>query len=249
MPRTNLNPENFDSSYDGEDIEEITERETFHEVELDAEHGEDSTEEKPRKDASVEAKIIGLTKQADAILAADIRPKEPANDNNRTVESWPLRDQITRGRFGANADDKKSLLETLHRIRHLVDESERDSLGLSVHAVGKVPTGDYDQQRSASGKPVYGSGQSLDRKSRTTETASGKTDRKHNGPVRKISKEKVSNSGFDVFRDDPFVFRTLGARHELDEIIAATGPNWPHLRRDSTTRSSRRSYETAPQEP
>ena len=39
----------------------------------------------------------------------------------------------------------------------------------------------------------------------------------------------VSNSGFDLGRDNPFPVRVMAAREELSAIIAAVAPLWPSL--------------------
>lgn len=238
---SNLDSENFDASYlgiatDAEDDgpDEIAE---LSETAIDRDRGgplapRDGTP-LVRLDRTVTIPKKALTNQADALLNQNPVPK-CANDNYRAPkESWHLRDAITRGNIGSE-NERLPFLKTMHRLRYLLDESNRDPVGLSVHTPGKPTSTDYGPQKTADGKHIYLTGESLDRKKKNVEAQTG-DDERHIGAVRKASKSgPVDNSAFDPYRDDPLVFRQIDARQELDEVIAATGPLWVHLHKAVT---------------
>jgi hypothetical protein len=183
--------------------------------------------EKLAAETAIFGKLAKLPKKG--IIA--IKHGPAANDNFKQKESWPVIDQLTRPSFEPDKERREKLIATVRHIRELVDMAGTDSLGLSIHRPGKAPTIDFESQRTDSGKVHYEHGQSLDRKKRTYEGKNGEIDaERHDGPVRTSKgSQLISNSGFDVHRDDPFPARMIAAHDELDEIIAAVGPLWVHL--------------------
>jgi hypothetical protein len=159
--------------------------------------------------------------------------KTPANDNFKPVVSWPLMDQLTRKTFEPDKERRAKNVISVRYLRELIDLDEADSLGMSVHLPGKDSSTYYDLQRTESGKVWFEQGQTLDRKKVTYDTKNDEENaERYSGPVRTAKHSVlVSNSGFDVGRDDPFPVRVMKAREELDAIKAAVGPVlWPSLK-------------------
>ncbi len=149
-------------------------------------------------------------------------PKSAANDNFKPVVSWPLMDQLTRRFFEPDEERRTKLIVTARYVRELIDLAGADSLGND---------NDCEVQRTESGKVWFEHGQTLDRKKVIFDNKDGESDaERYSGSVRTAKKSgPVSNSGFDLGRDDPFPVRVMAARKELDIIIAAVGPLWPSL--------------------
>ena len=156
-------------------------------------------------------------------------PKEPANDNWRQTVSWPLMDQLQRRTFEPDAERRLKFISTARYVRELIDTVRTDSLGESVHLMGNKTSTDYAFQRTESGRALFESGQTLDRKKVTYDNKNGEADaERYSGSVRTATKSgPVSNSGFDLHRDEPFSQRIMAAREELNVIIAYVGPLWP----------------------
>lgn len=156
--------------------------------------------------------------------------KATANDNYRGKESWPIMEQLVRPTFERDKFKRAKMVAAVHRIRHLVDTTSLDVLGLAVHVVGKDAPVDFDLQRNDDGKVVYEAGLTLDREPQTHNAKNGETNAKrHDGAVRTARGGRVDNSGYDPNRDDPAVFRVIDASDELEEIIISTGPLWLSL--------------------
>jgi hypothetical protein len=160
-------------------------------------------------------------------------PKEGANDNYKSKESWPLIDQLTRSSFEPDRERRTRLIEVVRHVRELIDVVGADSLGLSIHLPGKDTSTDYALQRTKFGDVHFENGQTLDRKRRTYDGKNGEADaERYDGAVRKGKPDRalgVSNGGFDPYRDDPFSAQMIAAHEELDEIIASVGPLWTPL--------------------
>jgi hypothetical protein len=149
-------------------------------------------------------------------------PKEPANNNFKPVVSWPLMDQLTRRSFEPDNERRTKLIVTARYIRDLIDMAGADALGNAT---------DCELQRTESGDVFFDHGQTLDRRKVTYDIKNGESDaERYSGSVRTATKSgPVSNSGFNVNRDDPFPIRVMAARKELDAIMVAVGPLWPSL--------------------
>jgi hypothetical protein len=148
--------------------------------------------------------------------------KEPANDNFKPTVLWPLMDQLTRRTFEPDKERRTKLIVTARYIRDLIDMASANALGND---------NDCEVQRTESGKAWFEHGQTLDRKKVIFDEKDGESDaERYSGSVRTAKNSVlVSNSGFDLNRDDPFPVRVMAAREELDLIIAAVGPLWPSL--------------------
>jgi hypothetical protein len=148
--------------------------------------------------------------------------KEPANDNFKPVVLWPLMDQLTRSTFEPDRERRTKLIVTARYIRDLIDLAGAEPLGND---------NDCEVQRTDSGEVFFENGQTLDRKKVIFDEKNGEPDaERYSGSVRTAKKSgPVSNSGFDLHRDDPFPVRVMAARKELDVIIVAVGPLWPSL--------------------
>jgi hypothetical protein len=190
-----------------------------------AEDDEEREPELPRVVAPSTAKQQ-IKKKLDAALADFGKlpklPKEPANDNFRPVVSWPLMDQLTRKTFEPDKERRTKNIVSARYLRDLIDLAGADGLGND---------NDCEVQRTESGKAWFEHGQTLDRKKVVYDNKNGESDaERYSGSVRTAKKSgPVSNSGFDLYRDDPFPVRVMEARKELDAIITAVGPLWPSL--------------------
>jgi len=190
-----------------------------------AEDDEEIESELPR--AIAPANVKKQNKENLAAALADFGklpklPKEPANDNFKPVVSWPLMDQLTRSTFEPDKERRTKLIVTARYIRDLIDMTDAEALGKD---------NDCEVQRTESGKAWFEHGQTLDRKKVIYDNKNGESDaERYSGSVRTAKNSVlVSNSGFDLNRDDPFPVRVMVAREELDTIIAAVGPLWPSL--------------------
>jgi hypothetical protein len=149
-------------------------------------------------------------------------PKKAANDNFRPTVSWPLMDQLTRRTFEPDRERRAKNVVSARYLRELIDTVGADALGND---------NDGEVQRTESGNAWFEHGQTLDRKKVIYDNKNGEADaERYSGSVRTANKSgPVSNSGFDVNRDEPFPVRVMAAREELAVIIAAVGPLWPSL--------------------
>jgi hypothetical protein len=149
--------------------------------------------------------------------------EKPANDNYKTVVSWPLMDQLTRSTFEPDKERRTRYIISARYLREQIDIVEADFLGSSVHLPGKDTSTDYDVQRTESGKVYFEHGQTLDRRKVTVNNED--QDERFIGSVRTAKKSMpVGSGGFNSNHDDPFPVRLIAARQELDSVIAYVGP-------------------------
>lgn len=183
---------------------------------------------------------VGTAKEqiASRLRAAKIQfgslPKETqepaANDNYRKKESCPVLDQLARSAFESDQYQRLQFISTFKRVRELVILVGSDALGMSVHLPGKNWCTDFGQQKATNGKPIFETGQTLDRKWRVYDTKNGELESKRfDGPIRIAKGSSSSNDNFDVYRDMPHPADLINGRMELDEILAAVGPLAIHL--------------------
>ena len=90
--------------------------------------------------------------------------------------SWPLMDQLTRRAFEPDKEQRTKNIVLARYLREVIDNAEADSLGLSVYLPGKSASGDYDVQRTESGKVFFEHGQTLDRRKVTYDEKNGEAD-------------------------------------------------------------------------
>jgi hypothetical protein len=143
-----------------------------------------------------------------------LKPPKAANDNYRTVVSWPLMDQLTRPTFEPDEELRNNFISAARYLRGLIDLVNAEPLGDET---------DCGVQRTESGRVHFENGMTLDRRK-------WKND---DGEVRHVGSARIAKNsipiGNRINRNDPFPVRQLAAREDLNEIIVAVGPLWPSL--------------------
>ena len=174
---------------------------------------------------------LGAAKAQFDCSTVDVKDKKSpelkaANDNSPLIELC---------RRLPDLEQRLQFIETANHIRQLqITVATDDASGFAVHRPGKSHTADFGVERPAVAShanklgevPVmYGYGQRLDRYDyRKDEKAAGP----FSGKPRIVAKSSPMIA-YDPARDQLFVERRHDARIELDQIIAAVGPIWPHF--------------------